>query len=684
MPGSETSAIPGKPSQSPGPIRCSTSAVRFVTERLLADGPDLKPAYTVAGGAVPGERSLQLPGYPGGSDIVGNHARNQFQLDIFGEALLLFAAAARHDRLDGEGYRAVTTAVAAITERWQQPDAGIWELDNRALDAFPTDLCGRPARHRRLPHHLHDAARWSGAGRRHRRRYRRLPASPAGRWQRAPRRRAGRRVAAAASAARRRCPPHDPRSRRDPCRGPCRHSPDRATSTASATTSGPLHEAEGAFILCGFLMALAITNRATRSLRDPLFRTQPRRLRPPGLFCEEYDVGQRQLRGNLPQAFVHALLLESSFRLATPPPEATERPSSRTDLVRRDTRRREHRMSTTTDRRDHRSQRRHRPGDGAAVRRPRRQRRHYSPAAPPDLKARSTTSKPPAARRWPFPPTSPTYGEVESPPPTVEGLLRPHRRLGQRRVHVSVFAPFHQISAEEYPPRHRGQLSRLRARHHGRAGAGCGRATAGTIVQVGSALGSRAIPLQSAYCGAKHAINGFTESVRTELMHEHSNVHITVVQMPAVNTPQFSWVLSRLPRHPQPVPPIYQPEVAARAVRVRRRSSAPQAVLGRRQHRRHRRGPAARARTAGSLPRARTGYASQQTSERVSPERPHNLWEPRDDEAGGDHGAHGVFDSNSLDRSPQLWVSQHARAALAGAGAATVAATAALALRRRR
>ena len=88
----------------------------------------------------------------------------------------------------------------------------------------------------------------------------------------------------------------------------------------------------------------------------------------------------------------------------------------------------------------------------------------------------------------------------------------------------------------------------------------------GTIVQVGSALGYRAIPLQSAYCGAKHAVNGFTESVRTELLHDGSNVRITIVQMPAVNTPQFSWVLSRLPRHPQPVPPIYQPEVAAEGV----------------------------------------------------------------------------------------------------------------------
>ena len=123
---------------------------------------------------------------------------------------------------------------------------------------------------------------------------------------------------------------------------------------------------------------------------------------------------------------------------------------------------------------------------------------------------------------------------------------------------TSVFAPFHQISAAEFrrvtEVSYLGfvhgtmvALDRMRPRNRG------------AIVQVGSALGARAIPLQSAYCGAKHAINGFTESVRTELMHEHSNIHITVAQMPAVNTPQFSWVLSRLPRHPQPVPPIYQP-----------------------------------------------------------------------------------------------------------------------------
>ncbi len=130
---------------------------------------------------------------------------------------------------------------------------------------------------------------------------------------------------------------------------------------------------------------------------------------------------------------------------------------------------------------------------------------------------------------------------------------------------TSVFAPFAEITPDEFrrvtEVSYLGfvhgtmvALSRMRPRD------------AGTIVQVGSALSERSIPLQSAYCGAKHAINGFTESLRCELLHEGSNVHVTVVQMPAVNTPQFSWVLSRLPRHPQPVPPIYQPEVAARGV----------------------------------------------------------------------------------------------------------------------
>ncbi len=233
---------------------------------------------------------------------------------------------------------------------------------------------------------------------------------------------------------------------------------------------------------------------------------------------------------------------------------------------------------------------------------------------------------------------------------------------------TSVFAPFHEIGADEY--RRVTEVSYLGYVHGTMAALSrMRRHDAGTIVQVGSALGARAIPLQSAYCGAKHAINGFTESIRTELMHEQSNINITVVQMPAVNTPQFSWVLSRLPRHPQPVPPIYQPEVAARAVlyaaqHPRRKQywvgmSTAATILGQRC-------------VPALLDRylARNGYASQQTDEPVKPDRPNNLWEPRDDAAGADHGAHGIFDRRSYDVSPQLWVSQHA-----GMTAAAVAAT---------
>ncbi len=156
------------------------------------------------------------------------------------------------------------------------------------------------------------------------------------------------------------------------------------------------------------------------------------------------------------------------------------------------------------------------------------------------------------------------YDQVEAAAQRVEEAFGPID-VWINVAFTSVFAPFIEIKPEEFKRvtevAYLGfvygthvALSRMIPRD------------AGTIVQVGSALGYRSIPLQSAYCGAKHAINGFTESIRTELLHDKSHVHITVAQMPAVNTPQFSWVLSRLPNHPQPVPPIYQPEVAARGV----------------------------------------------------------------------------------------------------------------------
>ncbi|MFL6128678.1 MAG: SDR family oxidoreductase [Mycobacteriales bacterium] len=199
----------------------------------------------------------------------------------------------------------------------------------------------------------------------------------------------------------------------------------------------------------------------------------------------------------------------------------------------------------------------------------------------------------------------------------------------------------------------------------------------GAIVQVGSALAYRGIPLQSAYCGSKHAIQGFTESLRCELLHERSNVHVTMVQMPALNTPQFGWVRSRLWRMAQPVPPIYQPEVGARAVvhaadHPRRReywvggTTAGTLV--------------ANAVAPGLLDRylARTGFQGQQTDRPHDPADPGNLRRPRDEAPGTDHGAHGAFDDQSHRRSVQLWASQHHGTLAAGLAAVAAAATAAV------
>jgi NAD(P)-dependent dehydrogenase (short-subunit alcohol dehydrogenase family) len=189
----------------------------------------------------------------------------------------------------------------------------------------------------------------------------------------------------------------------------------------------------------------------------------------------------------------------------------------------------------------------------------------------------------------------------------------------------------------------------------------------GTIVQVGSALAYRSIPLQSAYCAAKHAVLGFTASLRCELLHDKSNVVVTMVQMPALNTPQFGWVKSRLPRHAQPVPPIFQPEVAARAIYYaahhRRRemyvgASTVKAIIGNK--------------IAPSLLDhylANNGYDAQQHDGPEDPNRPNNLYEP----VTGDHGAHGGFDDRASASSIHLWLDTH-RVVVATAGAAVAAA----------
>lgn len=221
----------------------------------------------------------------------------------------------------------------------------------------------------------------------------------------------------------------------------------------------------------------------------------------------------------------------------------------------------------------------------------------------------------------------------------------------------SVFGRFSDISPDEY--RRATEVSYLgyvygtmAALKHMKA------RNRGTIVQVGSALAYRGIPLQTAYCGAKHAIQGFNEALRCELLNEKSGVHVTMVQMPAVNTPQFSWLLNRLPRHAQPVPPIYQPEFAARGVvfaadHPRRREywvgSSTMGTL------------AANALAPGLLDRylARTGIDSQQTPDKQDPNAPVNLWEPADGPDGKDFTAHGVFDKQAHESDPQLWASHH-------------------------
>ena len=226
---------------------------------------------------------------------------------------------------------------------------------------------------------------------------------------------------------------------------------------------------------------------------------------------------------------------------------------------------------------------------------------------------------------------------------------------------VTVFSPFLEMTPDEYRQvtdvtyhgyvhGTRAALRRMTARDRG------------VVVQVGSALAYRGIPLQSAYCGAKHAIEGFTEAVRCELLHDRSNVRITMVQLPAMNTPQFDWALSRLRRAPQPVPPIYQPEIAARAVvraadRPRRREywvggSTTGTLLANRL-------------VPWLLDRylARTAYRAQNSADAETPGHAVNLWEPADATPDSTRGAHGRFDDQAKNHTFPLRA-----AGLAGAG----------------
>jgi GH15 family glucan-1,4-alpha-glucosidase len=301
-----------------GPHPMLAGSVRFVTERLLADGPQMMPGYTVAGEPIPAERRVRLRGFPGGSARSGNWVRGQFQLDAFGEALSLLAAAAACDLLGDEEWTAAAVAADAIGQRWQEADAGIWELDDRhwahsrmacvsGLRAIAAAAGADGARGQR------QAARWSSLADA-------IAASlsdcvhPSGRWQRAP---GDARVDAALL--------------QPVIRGGLGLADPRNVATIDAIRrelaadgfvyrfrhdARPLHQAEGAFLLCGLWMALAEHACGHPVAAAHWFERNRSASGPAALYTEEYDVHQRQLRGNLPQAFVHAALLECAVTLS--------------------------------------------------------------------------------------------------------------------------------------------------------------------------------------------------------------------------------------------------------------------------------------------------------------------------------------------------------------------------------
>src|SRR5215204_5527975 len=266
--------------------------------------------------------------------------------------------------------------------------------------------------------------------------------------------------------------------------------------------------------------------------------------------------------------------------------------------------------------------------------------------------------------------------DVADPEQVEEAAERTESTLGPIDVWVNnamttVFAPFDEIEPDEFRRvtevtylgivwGTRAALRRMKPRDRG------------SIVMVGSALAYRGIPLQSAYCGSKHAIKGFFESVRSELLHDGSEVRLSIVELPAVNTPQFDHCRTRMPKQPQPMPPIYQPEVAADAIAWAARSGEREVYVG---------APTWKTiwgeRIAPGIADhylAKNGYEGQQADQPVNGDRPDNLFVP----VKGDHGAHGRFEEGTRERSPLLWLGKHRRAlgaaALAGAGAAAAAA----------
>jgi GH15 family glucan-1,4-alpha-glucosidase len=293
----------------------ATPAARFVTQRLLADGDQLSPAYTVDGDPVPAERHAGFTGYPGGGDVVGNDVRSQFQLDPFGEALHFFALCDELGVLDAAGWRAARVAAQAIADRWTEADAGIWELDARrwthsrlACIAGLRAIAARPGAE-------HDSRDWLRVADQILADLSATVCREDGAWQRAP---------------------DDPRIDASLVLGglrgatPMTDPRHRATVTAVERELGvdgyiyrfrpdedrSLAATEGAFVLCNLWMSLDAAADDDRVKATRWFERALATAGPAGLFAEEFDVGQRELKGNLPQAFVHALVIEAAHAIA--------------------------------------------------------------------------------------------------------------------------------------------------------------------------------------------------------------------------------------------------------------------------------------------------------------------------------------------------------------------------------
>ena len=306
----------GRAAAAAGAFPLLDDAVAFISARLHEDGPKLVPAYTADGGRVPDQRDLELPGYPGGYDLVGNWVNKQFQLDALGESLLLLAAAGSHDRLDSGSRKAAEIAADAIAQRWQEPDAGIWEIDNQAW-THSRLICAaglrRAARHCTTEPQASD---WSALADVIVADTAERAMHPTGRWQRSPGD-PGLDAALLMPAIRGAVPADDPRTA-ETLRAYLAELTQDGYAYRFRHDERPLGEAEGAFLLCGFVVTLALHQQGQEVEAARWFERNRAACGSPGLYAEEYDVAERQLRGNLPQAFVHAMVLECAARLAAP------------------------------------------------------------------------------------------------------------------------------------------------------------------------------------------------------------------------------------------------------------------------------------------------------------------------------------------------------------------------------